>query len=393
MKKYRISFLLMLSVLLFGCEKKSVLNLKEEMFVYEFGEMISFNYEDYIQTDELSDKQKEDIELTINILDDEYVVNDETKYPKVGTYEGKITRSKEEVTFTIEVKDTTAPQVNGLSRIEIPVGTSLNYSEYFEINDLSEIESIECDDSQINYQNAGDYTLKVISKDTFLNETILEVPVTCIEVPSNKIASSEVITNENGQQEYRTNLIDRSSIIMDVPYYNQFALGAPVGCESVSLYMALQYKGYIPNMDCVSFISTTPRSYDNNPYHGFVGAVFDEHRYDILPAIFPSAFTPWANQYGIAVDISGMGTEEVINQLLSGNPVVVWATAYFKPIVWQEFDWGRGFKNTHTVCLVGVDKDLGVIYYNDPVTTKNEVVDIETFRSIYEVQNFGVAIL
>ncbi len=88
-----------------------------------------------------------------------------------------------------------------------------------------------------------------------------------------------------------------------------------------------------------------------------------------------------------------MGTEEVINQLLSGNPVVVWATAYFKPIVWQEFDWGRGFKNTHTVCLVGVDKDLGVIYYNDPVTTKNEVVDIETFRSIYEVQNFGVAIL
>ncbi len=394
MKKYGILALIICSALLFGCEKKPKLVLKQDLFIYELGEPIPKELDAYLDVEKLDEKQINEAALTLSIPKDRSVTKGDKTYVMTGSYEGTITYLKEAVHFTVEIKDTTAPQLSGLSSIEIPLGTPLDYSLYFNTQDLNELEPITFDESQIDYQTEGTYMLKVISKDVAQNETVLEVPVTCILVNENQEASSEIISNEDGSQHYVTHVTDKKrSILMDVPYYNQFALGAPVGCESVSLYMALRYKGYVSDLDCVSFISTTPQSPDNNPHHGFVGTVFDQHRYDILPAIFPSAFTPWANQYGKALDISGTGTEGVINQLLAGNPVVIWATAYFKPIEWQQFDWGSGFRNTHTVCLTGVDEDLGVIYYNDPVTKKNETVDIATFSTIYEVQNFGVAIL
>lgn len=394
MKKYGILIIIIWGILLVGCEKKPTLILKQEVFTYELGEQISKDLDTFLELDKVGDKEKEEIVLTLSIPEERFITKGDKTYAMTGSYEGTITYLKETVNFTIEVKDTTAPELSGLSSIEIPLGTSLDYSLYFNAQDLNELEPVIFDDSQVDYQTEGTYMLSVISKDIAQNETVLEVPVICILVNENQEASSEIVNNEDGSQHFVTHLTEKKrSVLMDVPYYNQFALGAPVGCESVSLYMALRYKGYVTDMDCVSFISTTPQSPDNNPHHGFVGTVFDQHRYDILPAIFPSAFTPWANQYGKALDISGTGTAGVIDQLLAGNPVVVWATAYFKPIVWQEFDWGNGFRNTHTVCLTGVDEDLGIIYYNDPVTKKNETVDIATFSAIYEVQNFGVAIL
>lgn len=54
--------------------------------------------------------------------------------------------------------------------------------------------------------------------------------------------------------------------------YDQYALGAPSGCEGASLLQGLQYKGKIPDWDLIKFLKTIPISPNGNPYDGFVGS-------------------------------------------------------------------------------------------------------------------------
>lgn len=400
MKRFNYVIIILFLFLLTGCFQEKNLHLLNENVVIELGEEINLYATYYLDESKIKPSRLEEIKelkITMDVGDEDYKTYNEQRYIKPGQYPVSIQYHKEKVTFNIEIKDTTQPRVIGPSSIQLAKGDSLDYGSYYSVNDLNEIEPLNFDESHIQKEVIGDYSLFIQALDKAGNETKLEVPVQVVD------------RNEKDQIEYyqqdnqvrvssmsslvKMDEAGNKSIMLDVPFYNQFAIGAPVGCEAVSLYMALSYQGNAQDKDVISFISTTPRSPDDNPYHGFVGTVFDQHRYDILPAIFPSALTPWANQYGKAVDISGQGAEAVVNQLMQGNPVVIWITAYFNEPEWQYFDWGKGFKNTHTVCAIGYDEASKTLYYHDPGMGSTKAVGFDTFKYIYEIQNFGVSIL
>ncbi|WP_369675038.1 C39 family peptidase, partial [Enterococcus faecium] len=78
--------------------------------------------------------------------------------------------------------------------------------------------------------------------------------------------------------------------LLGVKNYNQYALGAPSGCEGASLLQALQYKGKITNWSLTQFLNTIPKSPNGNPNNGFVGSPFVENSWT-YSAIYPAPLT------------------------------------------------------------------------------------------------------
>ncbi|HAQ7503330.1 TPA: glycosyhydrolase, partial [Enterococcus faecium] len=92
--------------------------------------------------------------------------------------------------------------------------------------------------------------------------------------------------------------------LLGVKNYNQYALGAPSGCEGASLLQALQYKGKITNWSLTQFLNTIPKSPNGNPNNGFVGSPFVENSWT-YSAIYPAPLATWGQKYGNVQNISG----------------------------------------------------------------------------------------
>lgn len=90
------------------------------------------------------------------------------------------------------------------------------------------------------------------------------------------IAWYAVGNGEQSHEDYR---------LLGVRNYNQYALGAPSGCEGASLLQALQYKGKLSGWSLRSFLNTIPKSSNGNPNNGFVGSPLLKMRILILLSI------------------------------------------------------------------------------------------------------------
>jgi len=106
-------------------------------------------------------------------------------------------------------------------------------------------------------------------------------------------------------------------------------------------------------------------------------------------SIDPVALEPIINHYlpGKALDLTGCDYNVLENTILSGRPVVVWVTVYFKNPTFSQ-SWTSNGKivkadfSQHAVLLTGMDEDA--LYYNDPlIGVKNAKVDKETFKSVW----------
>ena len=97
--------------------------------------------------------------------------------------------------------------------------------------------------------------------------------------------------------------INKKTVFIDVPYYNQMDVNAPNGCETTALYMALKYKRKV-NIELVDFIRRQPSS--QSPYFGFSGDPFGlPSQADDYYTIFPTPLIQYAKDYGGLRDISG----------------------------------------------------------------------------------------
>jgi glucan-binding YG repeat protein len=89
--------------------------------------------------------------------------------------------------------------------------------------------------------------------------------------------------------------------VLDIPWYiNQYAGGAPEGCEGASLLMALWSKGYCLDMSYKQFLKTMPYATDGNPYHGFVGTPYaNDGNFDtiMMPAAAKCRVWPYARHH------------------------------------------------------------------------------------------------
>ncbi|MFK4567217.1 C39 family peptidase [Enterococcus sp. UD-01] len=213
------------------------------------------------------------------------------------------------------------------------------------------------------------YTNRALSKgNTIAAGTVINVKRRVIdkngypllETPYGYITANKkiVASTAKGQRTY-----------MDVPYYNQMSYGYPNGCEEFSLYMALSYLGATKNQTIHQVTNAVPKVASwGNPNDGFNG---DPKQSGGFHTIYPKAFTPYAKRYAPnSKDISGVGTDKFKEELLKGNPIVVWGTYPYlaPPKVYSTYYGSWKVENLHVWLITGFDGNT--FYVADPIYGK-----------------------
>lgn len=175
MKKRFFIFALFL-LLLFGCNSERLI-VKDEQVVYEFGEDVSTNPQDYLE--ELDDETIKKVEM---VIDDEHVVNDHDRFISidedgnkkdvldVGEYDLKLTYENEEKHIQLIVEDTTEPEfVDFLDEIRIEQNAlNVDLNKFFKCEDLSGCTfTIQ---NEANLSTIGEYEVEVLAEDEYGNE-------------------------------------------------------------------------------------------------------------------------------------------------------------------------------------------------------------------------------
>jgi len=154
----------------------------------------------------------------------------------------------------------------------------------------------------------------------------------------------------------------RQIVRLDVPSYNQTELGYPLGCELVSLAMMMNYT---TEVDIDDLYNDLPRA--DNPYEGFRG---DPATSTSGWTIFPPALADMMIKYiGRSYDMSGLEMEDLVKQLNTNTPILVWIKGLGWPV--------------HALCLTGYDNSG--FFYNDPWTGEKDTYI--AYDDFYEIWN------
>ena len=180
-----------------------------------------------------------------------------------------------------------------------------------------------------------------------------------------------------------------ASYYLGVPNYNQFQEGFPSGCEAVSLFQAMQYKGYLGMISLSTFVDSLPISSD--PFSGFAGN--PRSTYGQYSAIFPPALANWGNIYarGKVFDISGSSLDDLLGEISQGNPVVAYVTTYYTEPIWMNYPFGPNLYNNHAVTLNGYDYYNHLVHVSDPISG-SKWLDMFSFANIYNYRKYAVVV-
>ena len=202
-----------------------------------------------------------------------------------------------------------------------------------------------------------------------------------LETPYGYITANKsiVAATNSGQRTY-----------MDVPYYNQITMGYQNGCEEFSLYMALEYLGATHGQNVHQVTNAVPKVPSwGNPHEGFNGDPADKYGFH---TIYPRAFTPYAQRYAAnSRDISGVDTGQFKEELMKGNPVVVWGTYPYlaAPIIDGTYYGSLKVGNLHVWLVTGFDGNS--FHVTDPIYGKMWVSE-GTVALSYSPNKMAVAI-
>ncbi|MGN0710266.1 MAG: C39 family peptidase [Anaerovoracaceae bacterium] len=163
--------------------------------------------------------------------------------------------------------------------------------------------------------------------------------------------------------------------VIDVPYFSQlYPVSAPVGCEAVSMFMGLRYKGYAQNIDLREFLEKLPR-HSSNPAKGFVGSPFvPDKTKTTRTTIYPQPLADYGCLYGNAEDLSGLDAESLRAEVLAGNPVVAYVTMWWEKPYYRTYNIEgtsqRLLSNNHVVLVCGYNRNTNEYYIADPYNSK-----------------------
>ena len=189
-RKFKLIFIGILIIpILSGCTKEKM-ELKNNSFTVEYGNVISDKAEDYL---------KNDADFLKNIKVENLPKNEKDKeYPSVGEYEIILKNDNQKEVVKVSVKDTIAPEFKDLKeKYEIEYGSKMNIKQ-FSVTDLSKTE-ISLDDSKVNYKKSGTYKAVVTAKDKNGNETKKEISVVVKERKSDKKNTDSNNSSSNGK--------------------------------------------------------------------------------------------------------------------------------------------------------------------------------------------------
>ena len=164
----------------------------------------------------------------------------------------------------------------------------------------------------------------------------------------------------------RKRQINEAWVKLNAPYISQNRNGVLNGCEAASMLMSLQYKGYLNSMDLYTYSANMPKS--DNPNTGFYLDIFGKEPIDVAHWIAPNPLVEYgisSSDNGNISNISGASIDDIANEIVNGNPVIIYLTyAYNSPV-----NWSNGVpRNLHVQLIVGYNKITGDFIIYDPWT-------------------------
>ena len=200
-----------------------------------------------------------------------------------------------------------------------------------------------------------------------LNEK-MNIVLKYVEEKEAKIREQQRLERERiaREAEERRRAINESWVKLNVPYNSQNKNGVLNGCEASSMLMALQYKGYLGSMDLRTYATNMPKS--DHPNIGFYLDIFGKEPLDVAHWIAPNPLVEYgisSSGYSNIVNISGSSIDDIANEIINGNPVIIYLTyAYNNP-----YNWSNGApKNIHVQLVIGYNKLTGDFIIQDPWT-------------------------
>ena len=221
-------------------------------------------------------------------------------------------------------------------------------------------------DKYNNTKSLVDY-LKQDDLKSILNEK-MGLVLTELEKKEAAIREQQRLERERIQKEKeeRQRVINEAWVKLNVPYISQNRNGVLNGCEAASMLMSLQYKGYLTGTDLHSYATNMPKS--DNPNTGFYLDIFGKEPRDVAHWIAPVPLINYgisSSGYGNIVNISGVSIDDIANEIINGNPVIVYLTYnYSSPVNWN----GGAPRNLHVQVIVGYNKVTGEFIIYDPWT-------------------------
>lgn len=191
--------------------------------------------------------------------------------------------------------------------------------------------------------------------------------------------------------------------VINVSYISQlYPVKAIVGCEGTSLLMGLKAKGYAQEIELKKFLDNMPR-HPSNPAKGFVGSPYvADLSKKTRTTIYPPILADYGTTFGNVVDFSGSSIEKLREQLLDGNPVVVYATMNWGKPLYKEYEiegsTQKLLSNNHAVLVCGYHKKSNMYYIVDPYNVKDTSkekrywINGNTFERIYNERRHALVI-
>lgn len=291
---------------------------------------------------------------------------------------------KEEInnSFPNKILNSTV-DLNTISEIEENYSDLLpKYQKYFEA-DLVEIKNQK---STIDGVLLEIDELFVDLEKTNLKENVTKDQVESVRGKLSLLKQQDLVENKNNELNNAINILNireeeaRKSreekirnawVILNVPYISQNNNNVLNGCEAASLLMGLQYKGYLQSMTLQQYALDMPKSKNNNAYEGFTHDIFGLDPMTITHWIAPNALAEFGRNSSSnqnVIDGTGYSLDDLDNEILNNNPVVIYATSYFK----TPKEWIEGApRNLHVLLLTGYNKITQEQIVTDPWTQVN----------------------
>ena len=243
------------------------------------------------------------------------------------------------------------------------------------IEDLEDFDQVLSDEEIREYYNE----YKSLSNDLNENANLL----TSLESEYNKL-----------DKEYQT-LYDETSYLIDgVITYHQYP-NYPNGCESVALYILLQYYGVDVTVE--EIVEALPKGssphrvngvlYAGNPLREFVG---DPRLYTGY-GVFEEPIIEVANQFKEGmINYTGHSLDDVLSLVHDGHPVQVWASINMEDtdvcVSWIDEDTGEKVDwicDLHSLVVIGYDYKS--VITSDSYTGEIETYDRDQFEKMYNL--------
>ena len=183
-------------------ENSSLVLVKDKINV-EYGEKVSTNVKDYLNTKKVDSKTSQDVILKAKETDNLKNVKKQN-YPKVGEYEINFEYKDEKATVKVIVKDTTKPDINAPQTIDVVQYTDLanfDFESLLSAKDYSKLDKWKIDASKVDVNTIGEYELKVSIQDKYKNKATKKIKVNVVQAPEvaeGEVAVTEIVKDENG---------------------------------------------------------------------------------------------------------------------------------------------------------------------------------------------------